>query len=124
MHGFLRLFKYIILKLYYLLHNSSARALICAFVSSFTPDLIVTAVSVQVRFLQPSIIDLIFLAATGAQELTIENYRGIQEYSELLIRVQTGSGEVCIKGKNLWIEYYTNLEMLIRGRIIAVEFKN
>ena len=44
--------------------------------------------------------------------------------TELLIRVQTGSGEVRIKGKNLWIEYYTNLEMLIRGRIIAVEFKN
>ena len=64
------------------------------------------------------------LTLTGRTELTIENYRGIQEYSELLIRVQTGSGEVCIKGKILWIEYYTNLEMLIRGRIIAVEFKN
>ena len=64
------------------------------------------------------------LTLTGRTELTIENYRGIQEYSVLLIRVQTGSGEVRIKGKNLWIEYYTNLEMLIRGRIIAVEFKN
>ena len=62
--------------------------------------------------------------ALKAPILTLENYRGIQEYSELLIRVQTGCGEVRIKGKNLWIEYYTNLEMLIRGRIIAVEFKN
>lgn len=64
------------------------------------------------------------LTLTGRTELTIENYRGIQEYSDLLIRVQTGCGEVRIKGKNLWIEYYTNMEMLIRGRILAVEFKN
>lgn len=64
------------------------------------------------------------LTLTGRTELTIENYRGIQEYSDLLIRVQTGCGEVRIKGKNLWIEYYTNMEMLIRGQILAVEFKN
>lgn len=64
------------------------------------------------------------LTLTGRTELTIENYRGIQEYSDLLIRVQTGCGEVRIKGSNLWIEYYTNMEMLIRGRILAVEFKS
>ena len=64
------------------------------------------------------------LTLTGQTELTIENYRGIQEYSDLLIRVQTGCGEIRIKGKNLWIEYYTNMEMLIRGRILADELQN
>lgn len=64
------------------------------------------------------------LTLTGRTELVIENYRGIQEYTDLLIRVQTASGEIRIIGKGLWIEYYTNMEMLIRGRIRSVEFQN
>lgn len=64
------------------------------------------------------------LTLTGRTKLVIENYRGIQEYTDLLIRVQTADGEIRITGKDLWVEYYTNLEMLIRGRIRSVEFQN
>lgn len=64
------------------------------------------------------------LTLTGRTELVIENYRGIQEYTDQLIRVQTASGEIRIAGKGLWVEYYTHMEMLIRGRIQSVEFQN
>ena len=55
-------------------------------------------------------------------EICIENYRGILEYTDLLIRVQTKSGQIRLSGKNLQIEYYTNDEMKITGRIVQLEF--
>ena len=58
----------------------------------------------------------------GRNEICIENYRGILEYTDLLIRVQTKSGQIRLSGKNLQIEYYTNDEMKITGRIVQLEF--
>jgi sporulation protein YqfC len=57
------------------------------------------------------------ITITGRNEICIENYRGILEYTDLLIRVQTR-----LSGKNLQIEYYTNDEMKITGRIVQLEF--
>ena len=58
----------------------------------------------------------------GRNEVSIENYRGIIEYTDTLIRVQTKHGQVRLCGKRLKIEYYTNDEMKITGRVISVEF--
>ena len=58
----------------------------------------------------------------GRNEICKENYRGILEYTDLLIRVQTKSGQIRLSGKNLQIEYYTNDEMKITGRIVQLEF--
>lgn len=62
------------------------------------------------------------ITITGRNEIYIENYRGILEYTDLLIRVQTKSGQIRLSGKNLQIEYYTNDEMKITGRIVQLEF--
>lgn len=64
------------------------------------------------------------LTLTGHTELTVENYRGILEYSELKIRIQTACGEICIQGSRMWIEHYTNTEMLVHGRILTIELKS
>ena len=61
------------------------------------------------------------ITITGRNEICIENYRGILEYTDLLIRVQTKSGQIRLSGKNLQIEYYTNDEMKITGRIVQLE---
>lgn len=37
----------------------------------------------------------------GRNELCIENYRGIIEYTDALIRVQTRAGQIRIQGKRL-----------------------
>ena len=58
----------------------------------------------------------------GTCEVCIENYRGILEYTENLIRVQTKERLIKLSGKHLQIEYYTNDEMKITGRIEALEF--
>ena len=62
------------------------------------------------------------ITITGRNEICIENYRGILEYTDLLIRVQTKSGQIRLSGKNLQIEYYTNDEMKITGRIVQLDF--
>lgn len=53
----------------------------------------------------------------GNQELYIENYRGILEYTDSLIRVQTKLGQIHIIGKGLEVIYYASDEMKIRGYI-------
>ena len=57
----------------------------------------------------------------GNFEVCIENYRGITEYTECLVRVQTKGGQNKVTGKHLQVEYYTNDEMKITGRIEAIE---
>ena len=62
------------------------------------------------------------VTALGNFEVCIENYRGITEYTECLVRVQAKSGQIRIAGKRLQVEYYTNEEMKITGRIENIEF--
>lgn len=59
---------------------------------------------------------------TGKTELCVENYRGIIEYTEKLVRIQTKTGQLKIHGNRLQIDYYTNDEMKVTGRIIKIEY--
>lgn len=62
------------------------------------------------------------VTVTGKIEVCIENYRGIIEYTDLLIRVQSKAGQIKITGNGMQIEYYTNDEMKITGHIKAIEY--
>ena len=62
------------------------------------------------------------LTIAGQSEACIENYRGILEYTDKLIRVQTKLGKIHVIGRNLQIEFYTNDEMKIVGHITVIEF--
>ena len=62
------------------------------------------------------------LTMTGRMELCIENYKGIIEYTDVLIRVRSKSGQIKVSGKRMQIEYYTNDEMKITGYIKSVEY--
>lgn len=62
------------------------------------------------------------LTVTGQRELNLENYRGILEYTEVLIRIQTKIGQIKVIGKNLRIEYYTIDEMKVIGHITAIHY--
>ncbi len=58
----------------------------------------------------------------GNFEACIENYRGITEYTECLVRIQTKGGQIRLTGRHLQVEYYTNDEMKITGKIGSIEF--
>ncbi len=51
----------------------------------------------------------------GHQELYIENYRGILEYTDTCLRILTKLGQIYVTGHKLEIEYYSNDEMKIIG---------
>jgi len=59
----------------------------------------------------------------GEFEINIENYRGIIEYTDVLIRIKVKNGQIKITGKRLQIEYYTNDDMMITGRIEKIEYQ-
>ena len=58
----------------------------------------------------------------GSGEMYIENYRGIIEYTDSLIRVQTKNNQIRLSGTRLQMEYYTNDEIKSTGCICSIEF--
>jgi sporulation protein YqfC len=59
---------------------------------------------------------------TGNDEAWIENYKGIIEYNDSFIMLQGKTCRVCIEGKALEIDYYTNEDMKISGNICCVRY--
>lgn len=64
------------------------------------------------------------LTVTGRREALIANYKGILEYQDTFIRVQTKNCRILISGAHLAIEYYTNEEMKITGLIEEVRYES
>lgn len=66
----------------------------------------------------------VLVSITGRQEIIIENYRGLLEYNQNHISLQTKTCRLVICGKDLNISYYTNEEMKITGLIDSVTYEN
>lgn len=62
----------------------------------------------------------VIITAMGRNQVLVENYKGIIEYTREKIRLQTKSCQVTIQGKRLVVEYYTNEEMKITGFIQGI----
>ena len=58
----------------------------------------------------------------GQNEVCVENYRGILEYTDKLIRIQTKLGKIHVLGRGLQIQYYNNDEMKIIGHVMTIEY--
>lgn len=64
------------------------------------------------------------LTVTGRGEALISNYKGILEYKDSFIRVQTKNCRIQISGAHLAIDYYTNEEMKITGFIESINYES
>lgn len=62
----------------------------------------------------------VIITAMGRNQILVENYKGIIEYTQEKIRLQTKTCQVTIQGKRLIVEYYTNEEMKITGCIQGI----
>ncbi len=62
------------------------------------------------------------ITLTGNREVWIENYKGILEYSTECILLQGKNGRVQFEGKRLAIDYYTNEDMKLTGRIMSIKY--
>ena len=60
---------------------------------------------------------------TGFNELIIENYKGILEYEDFYVRVNTYIGIININGYNLKLENMTNDDIKIKGKIESFEIE-
>ncbi len=60
---------------------------------------------------------------TGNREAWIENYKGIIEYCDTFVLLQGKTCQICISGKGLSIDYYTNEDMKISGCIECVKYE-
>lgn len=58
----------------------------------------------------------------GNLELWVENYKGIVDYTENRIVLQGKHLCLAVQGKQLSIEYYTNEDMKITGRIHCLQY--
>lgn len=58
----------------------------------------------------------------GNREVVIEGSRGVLEYSENVIRINTNMGLICFEGRNLNLKCISVSELIIDGFITKVEF--
>ncbi|HIT73220.1 sporulation protein YqfC [Tyzzerella sp. An114] len=68
------------------------------------------------------ILDLPLLSMTGREEIIIENFKGILEYSSDKIRINTKCGILKITGKSLVLGQVTSECLSITGVVSSVEF--
>ena len=71
----------------------------------------------------PLMIGMIQLTLLGNRNALIENYKGLIEYHDKLIVVQSKEEDSSILGEHLRIRYYTRTEMRIAGDIEKIEVK-
>ena len=68
------------------------------------------------------ILDLPKICALGNTQISIENHRGIIEYTTRLIRVNTSRGELKLAGSGLVIQTILRDEIVVEGRILSIEY--
>ena len=54
-------------------------------------------------------------------EILIENYKGIMEYEEFFVKINTEIGIININGFNLKLEQMTNEDVLVKGVINSID---
>ena len=67
-------------------------------------------------------LNLPLISLVGREEVTIENYRGILEYSEEVVRIGTTAGILCLKGNGLCLKQLSAECMVVTGKVESLAF--
>ncbi|NRY57039.1 sporulation protein YqfC [Clostridium acetobutylicum] len=62
------------------------------------------------------------ISVTGDEEITIENYRGIVEFSDENIKVNTEVGTISIDGKNFEIVFISGSTIILGGKFKTIAY--
>ena len=62
------------------------------------------------------------LTAIGSEEVYIENYKGILEYDEEMVRIGTAAGVLRLTGKELCLKQLSAECMVVTGKIENIGF--
>ena len=63
------------------------------------------------------------ITVVSFDEILIENYKGILQYEEFFIKVQTEIGSININGFSLELEQITEDDILIKGKINSIDLE-
>lgn len=63
------------------------------------------------------------ITITGFNEMIIENFKGILEYEEYYIRINTTLGIININGYELKLENMTNDDIKVTGKVESVDIE-
>lgn len=58
------------------------------------------------------------------EQVLIENYKGILEYQDFFVRIQTYIGIININGFKLTMEEMTTDDLIVKGKIESVDFES
>ena len=68
------------------------------------------------------LLNLPLLSLIGREEITIENYKGILEYSEEAVRIGTAAGIIELSGSALCLKQLSAEVMVVTGRLDGIRF--
>ena len=63
------------------------------------------------------------IVITGFDEMIVENFKGILEYEEFFVQINTEIGIININGYGLMLENMTNDDIKVRGNIESIEIE-
>lgn len=69
------------------------------------------------------LLDLPRLLWLGGDSMTVENHRGLLEYTPRLVRIRVRDGQVVVEGARLTIERMTDADISLRGDLVAVRME-
>ena len=62
------------------------------------------------------------IMATGRDEVNIENYKNLIEFTDTKIRIHTAAGMLIIEGQKLILKQVTSENILITGKIAGIQW--
>lgn len=68
------------------------------------------------------VLDLPKLTVYSDNQLTVENYNGLLEYTDEYIRLKTTGKVIAVRGKGLELRTITDIDVLIEGEIKNIEY--
>ena len=63
------------------------------------------------------------VTVTGRTQVMVENYKGILEYTEDCITLQSRTCRIFVCGSHLTVAYYTGEDMKIEGNITQIRYE-
>ena len=67
-------------------------------------------------------LNLPLIMATGRDELSIENYKNLIEFTDTIIRINTQAGMLAIEGQKLMLKHVTTENILVTGLITRIQW--
>jgi len=68
------------------------------------------------------VLNLPMISIIGNQELHIENYKSVVEYSEEVVRINTSAGVLKVEGRKLNLKHMTSEVVTITGTLTNLDF--